>query len=388
MTKRKKERIEEMRKIFAQFGLVLTGVVALAPFARANSWNYPAVRYLSPYSESMGSVTAPLADEVGNDLFNNPAALARNSRFKAEILNLNLDVGSNTLGDVGVSTLGVSGLKSMVSSLNANQNNTYASGFGNLTALSWGGLGVGLLIQDRSRAYSDGTNVHYQTDNELVPAVGYGLALARGVIRLGASIQYVNQVSGTNSFASTSTGNFTSGVDSGHGFSTTASGSIIFPFTYLPTITFVGRNIGGMHFTSGTIYPKGDNIQGQPDDLQTSVDAAFNFMVRISGQTKSYWFIQMDDITSSYSMPFLERFHAGIDFHLNEHVGLRVGVNSTQLSGGIGYKSEQSEINLAYYHEASPFSSISYWDTRFALQYKVYFQDKNTRDRESENKSK
>ena len=273
----------------------------------------------------------------------------------------------------------------MSSTLNSNQNKTYASGFGNLTALSWGGLGVGLLYQDRTRAYSDGTHIHYQTNDQLIPAVGYGLALARGVVRLGASLQYINEVSGTNQISSSATdGSFTRSIDEGHALSGTISGSVVFPYTYLPTFTLLARNVGGLRYTSGSLYPTGSLVSGQPTNEPMSVDAAFNIMVRVSGTMKTYWYFEYDDAFLAVSMPYLQRLRAGLDFQVSQYVGLRAGITGDQFSAGIGYRSEDSEINLAMYSEQSPFATVSYWDRRYALQYKIYFQEKNTRDRKSE----
>lgn len=351
----------------------------------ASSSNYEPVRYLSSYSESLGGVTLPLSDEVGNSLFNNPAALARNTKFKAEVLNFDLDTNSSFLNTASTSTL--KGLSGLESTLNSHTNQTYASGYGNLTAVSWGGLGVGLLVQDRTRAYSDGTNIYYQTQHQMIPAVGYGLGLARGVVRLGASAQYVNEVSGTNKISSTgATPDYDSGVGSGKGLSTTFSGSIVFPFTYLPTINVAARNIGALHFSGNSIYPSATSANGEPSDQKMSLDMALSFMVRVSGEMKTQWYFEYDDASSAYSMPFLERVKAGLDFQLNRMVGIRGGLNGTQFSAGIGYRGEDTELNLAYYSERSPFTAVSTWDTRYALQYKFYLQDKNSRDRKGEEK--
>ncbi len=373
-----------MNGIFLALG-VLVGcwVTGIEPIAYGNPYSYPQIRYVSPFSQSIGGVTLPVADEVGNDLFNNPAALARNQKFKAEYLNLSLDLNSSMGGGV-TSVINLPSLGSFSSTLNSNINKLYSGGLGNLTAAAWGGLGVGLLIQERVRAYSDGTNVHYETMSQVIPAVGYGLALARGVIRLGYSVQLVNEASGITQSVSDGNAAYLSGLSEGKALSHTASVNFAFPFAYLPTFSLVARNIGGVHFSSGSIASRAKSPTGVPSDEDMSVDAAFDFTARISGPVKSRWYLQYKDLTGVSSLGILEKLNFGIDLNFSPAVSFRIGMTSTQPSAGIGYRSESSEINFAYYHDQSPFSNISSWDTRFALQYKVFFQDKNTRDRESE----
>ena len=358
------------------------------PKAEAATSVYPGIRYISPYSESLGGVTLPLSEEIGNSLFNNPAALARNTKFKSEFLNLTLDANSVVLGSLGLSTLKITGLGGMSSTLNSNPNQLYSAGFGNLTALSWGGFAVGLLFQQRVRAYSDGTTANYETTQDFVPTLGYGLALARGVVRLGYSFQYVNKTTGTSTSPSDSSASFMNGMAEGHGFSHNASVNFVFPFAYLPTFSLLGRNIAGLHYSGGSLLPRAQNSSGLPADEKMSVDAAFNFTVRLSGSLKSVWYIQYKDLSSAANLPFLERFNLGVDLAMSQSVGLRAGFTGSQFSAGLGYRSPSSEINLAWYHERSPFANIAYWDTRYALQYKVFFREENTRDRDSEMKGK
>jgi len=364
--------------------MMVLGLSALCiEAAHAQTAIYPAIRYLSPYSQSLGGVSLPLSDDIGNSLFNNPAGLARSGKFKAEFLNLDADLGGATLGAIGT---GMTGLGGMSTTLNQNPNVTYTEGFSNLTALSWGGFGVGILYQDRVRAYSDGTDAHYDTLQDFIPAVGYGLSLARGVIRLGYSLQYINEASGTASSVSNNTASFLSGLNQGHGFSSTASVNFVFPYMYLPTFSLVGRNIGGLHFTNGSMMTGATNVSGLPSDQETSIDAGFNWTVRLSNSLKSYWFVEYDDVTDTVSLPIFEKIRFGVELDLTQSFNVRAGTTGAQFSGGIGFKSESSEINVTLYRDRSEFPANGYWDTRYALQYKVFFKAHNSRDREAESK--
>jgi hypothetical protein len=359
----------------------------LGSVASALPYQYPAVRYVSPLGESLGGMTLPLSDEIGNSLFNNPAALARNTKFKAEYLNLNIDGNTNLFSSIS-SVPSFFSLGQFTTTLNTDPNQVYSGGFGNLTALSWGGLGVGVLIQDRVRSYSDGSTVSYESLSQVIPVVGYGLSLARGLMRVGYSIQYVNETSGTGQAPSDSSAAYLSGINQGKGLSHTASVNFVFPFQHIPTLSFVARNVFGMRFQSGSLLSRAKSPVGTPSDQELAVDAAFNFMSRISGPMKSFWYLQMQDVFGKTHLGVFDRLSLGIDFNLSQAVSLRIGLNKTRLSGGIGYHSPGSEIGLAYYQDQSPFTALSATDTRIALQYKIFFQDQNVRDRDAENKAR
>ncbi len=324
-----------------------------------------------------------MSDEIGNSLFNNPAALARNTLFRAEYLNLNLDINSGIAGNMLGST-GATSLGGFTTTLNKNPNVLYGLGGGNLTAFSWGGLAVGVLVQERNRAYSDGTQVHYQTTSQIIPAIGYGIGLARGVLRLGYSLQLVNEASGVTQSASDSSAAYLKGISSGMGLSHTASVNFVFPFQYLPTFSLLARNAMGTSFSRAPLFKRADSPAGSPPDQPASYDAAFNFMLRVSGPVKANLYVQFKDILGATSTALLDRISAGLDASISRAVSFRVGAMGTRLAGGIGYRSQSSEINLAYYKDPCPFTNIAADDTRFALQYKVFFQDENSRARESE----
>ena len=353
----------------------------------ANPYSYPAIRYASPLSESLGGVTLPITDEIGNSIFNNPAALGRNPFFRAEYLNLALEVNPAVLGS-GSGAFKYPSLGSFSGTLNGDPNSLYSGSFSNLTAFAWGGFSAGILLQERTRTYSDGTNVHYETLSQVIPAVGYGLALARGVFRIGYSLQYVNQASGITQSVSDGNAAYLSGLSEGKGFSHTASLNLAFPFAYLPTLSLAARNLFGLHYLSGSLVHRAKSPTGVPSDEPMGIDASLSFMARLGGAAKSYWYLQYKDLTSTSGMTALEKLNVGVDLSLSPYVGVRFGMTGTQFSGGIGYRSESSEINLAYYHELNPFTTISTWDTRYGLQYKVFFQEENRRDRDAESRGR
>ena len=204
--------------------------------ANARQYDYTQVRYVNTGSESMAGVVLPNSEEAGNALMNNPASLARVSGYRSEPLNLNF-VANNHLVSNAFNTLGNTfSLGGLSSTLNSNSNTEFGLGISNMSAFCWNGFAVGVLLQEFSSATSDGTNVNYHVVSQLIPAVGYGFGLARNVIRVGYSLQYVNQTSGDASSVSDSSAGFLKGLQKGNGFSHNVSVNFALPFTYLPTL--------------------------------------------------------------------------------------------------------------------------------------------------------
>ncbi len=354
--------------------------------ALARPYTYPGIRYENAESMGLGGIVLPLADEVGNSLFNNPAGLARNEKFRAEYLNVNLEANDHFLIGTGLSSSKMFNLNGLATDLNQNTGKIYGSGGGNLTALSFGGLGVGVLYQDRTRAISDGTTISYETNQQFVPAVGYGLSLARGLLKLGYSAQWVSESVGTGSSSATGAGSFYTGLKKGRGLSQNISANITLPYTYMPTLSIMGRNLGGLHYSFGGTLMSATGATQAPADEKMSFDAAVNFMVRVSAEFKTYWYFQYLDATMATSMAATDRLSVGIDVALSSHFDFRFGTQGTNPAAGLSYKSEASEIALAWHTEAAPFTGglTATSDTMYTLQYKLFFQDKNTRNREKQ----
>jgi hypothetical protein len=346
--------------------------------ANARQSTYPHVRYLSSISESMSGVSLPLSEEVGNSLMNNPAALARFSGVRSEPLNMNFVANSNSVSNLADSLGNSFSLGGLSGTMNSNANTQYGLGFSNMSAFAWNGFAFGVLLQEYSNGTSNGTNATSHVMSQLIPSVGYGFGLARNLIRVGYSLQYVHQASGTVTQTSDVSAGFLKGVQKGAGLSHNMSVNFAFPFTFIPTFSVIARNLGGLKFTPGGFLPRGSNTTGAPGVEPMTVDVAFDFMVRITGTFKTHWYFEYRDLTSRAWIPSIfEKLSTGLDVSFSPKFALRGGMTGiANFSGGISYRSDQSEISLAYYNEKSPFSNTPAWDSRFGLQYKLMFNEK------------
>ncbi len=367
-----------MSFLFLKLALLMGMNLGFNSEVYARQYYYPQTRYVGSSSEAMGGVVIPLSEEAGNSLMNNPAALARYQGFRSEPLNLNFVANSNSVSNLATTLGNTFSLGGISGTMNSNANKEFGMGISNISAFTWNGFGVGVVLQEFSSGASDGTNVKYHVVSQLIPTVGYGFGLARNIIRVGYSLQYVNQTSGDATGTSNSSASFLNGLQKGNGFSHNVSVNFAMPFTYLPTLSVMARNLGGLHFASGALLSRGTSISGVPGTEAMTVDVAFDFLVRITGTFKTHWYFEYKDLTNHTSFPSIfEKLSTGLDLSFSPNFALRAGMTGiAEFSGGLGYRSEHSEISLAYYNEKSPFSNTPSWDTRYALQYKVMLNEK------------
>jgi hypothetical protein len=372
-----------MQRIVLVIIVLIIGMNQLRTEAR--TFSHSPVRYMGAEAQALGGVSLPLSNEVMQNLFSNPAALAKSHLLKAEFLNLNLEANGGMIGTAGLSTLTSTSLSGLKTTLAQNPGTVVGSGFSVGSALSFGGFGFGVLVQERVRAVIIDSNTKYETVSQAIPTVAYAASLARGVVRFGYSLQYVNQTSGQVTTPTASATAFMKDMNVGRGLSQNASVNFSFPFTYLPTLSFAGRNIGGLHFTKGSLLSRASNVTGTPQDEPMAVDAAFSALVKLTGTFATNWYFEFRDLTASGSTSaFLNKLSMGMEFNMNKSLMLRGGLSGTRLSAGLGYIGDHSAINFAWYHEPNTVGGGPAYDTRYQLQYVFRFQKENKRDPEKE----
>jgi hypothetical protein len=354
--------------------MVMIAMGCNSPFADARLFHYPQQRYVSPLSESVGGGVLPLQDEVGNVLMNNPAALARFKGYRFEPVNLGLNVNSEYLSNAFEShTLGKYTLGGISSLMTQNVDTIYGFGYQNMTAFSYGNWAFGLLYQEHSRAVSDGTNLEYQAINQVVPTIGFGFGMARNVIRVGYSLQYVNQTSGTATVAASDSAAFFSGLARGSGLSHNVSINFALPYTYLPSFSIMARNLGGLVFSGSRLIPRGTNFQGSIPSEPMSVDIAMDYLFKVAADFRIKWYLEYRDMTNQSSFSsFADRFSTGFDIPLSKSFGIRGGMQGiANFSYGLGYRGEFGELGLSIYQEKNGLTTGPSWDQKYAIQFKI-----------------
>ncbi len=350
------------------------GSICVVFFTGAQVCGRPAVipyqRYMDARSQALAGVTLPIDSEIGGQLFNHPGALSKSKRLRFELLNLNLEMTSASIGGLGFSSLSSTSLSGLKPELASHPEQVFGQGYSIFSGASFMGFGAGILVSDRRQAAlgRDG-NIHVHVDKAIAPVLGYGLDLAGGIIRLGYSLQWQNLTFGEKKIDQNSTGlNYTSSIPSRSGLGHTASFNFNFPFHYRPSLYLVARNTG---IRSGFVF-----------------DSAFTFETAFIGRSVNHWYVQLYDMTSTTGVPVYERLAFGLDFDFGRVFQIRTGLTGfLNPSAGIGITTRENSFSLTYAQEKNPLDVGRSFDSRFLVQYTVRLGSKPARDRSAERKA-
>ncbi len=327
----------------------------------------------------MGDATLPLGTNASSGLFDNPADLGRDQAFQAHPIDFTVYGDTGYFGLLNTSFYKATSLSGYLSTLQAKPG-TYASqGLAVFPTFAYKGFAAGILLQSElgAQANSDGS-LQYRSNYQFIPAAGYGVKLAGGIVRFGYSLQYVNEAVGNQTLPSTtSTLGYNQNLSEGSGFSHNLGFAMTLPMQYLPSFNVTARNVLGLHYFGKSIVPFSPSSTGLPPDEAMTVDTSFSMQPKISGGTVLNLVYEFRDLTNTSADTILGRSAIGMELAMSNHFSLRVGWKGGlpylggYPSAGIGLKRPQGEFSLTYYTEdlGTPGNSIG--DTRFLMQYTV-----------------
>lgn len=332
----------------------------------------PGSRYESARAEAMGDAYIPLADDGASSLFYNPAGFGNIRKPTVELMNLQLQTNSQYINNVGLSFFKFTSLSSYAPTLQKNPGAFPGVSAAFLPNISFRGFGFGLLAESRVAAVSDGTNVRYRSKYQLTPAAGGALRLASGVLRIGYSLQWVNQASGDRTVALSSTPlGYNQGLAQGSALSHNVGIALTLPYTYLPSFNIVARNIGNAKYSSFTFYSMAKNPSGVPQTELMSFDAAMGFTGKIARGMELKSAFELRDFTGVSGAALLTRSALGLELAFKQSFFLRVGMGSGYPSAGFGFRTQRGELDLSWFSEETGATARSERDTRYVLHYQI-----------------
>lgn len=373
-----KSRLGWLRGLRISVGVALLAALITFEAAEAREDVVPGSRYMPARAMSMGDAYLPLADDAASALFYNPAGLAHLRGVHADLLNLQLYGNGNYFTGVDLSKMDffkVSSLSSYAPALKRNPGSWQGVGYSLVPAFYIKGFAFGLLVQEQVRGrYNSGNDtIDYKSNYQIIPAAGGALRLAEGIVRIGYSLQLVNQASGEvdGSPSSSSTLGYNQGLQKGSALSHTLGLALTMPYQHLPELNIVGRNLFMARFSGSAMMPLASNTNGTPGNETTTFDISFSWVEKIGAGSEFTWVIEDRDALASSHVSILGRMALGLEFDFRHVLFLRGGWGSGYPNLGFGLKRKSSEFSLTWsnveigntYHEQK--------DSRYILQYQV-----------------
>lgn len=321
----------------------------------------------------MGDAYIPLAEDGAGSLFYNPAGLGRVKEPRLEIVNFQLQANSYYVSGFGTNFYKIPSLPTYSKSYLSKNEGAFPGVSGAFTpTFAVRGFAVGMMLQNRIAAVQRGDSVRYRSKYQLIPTAGTGIRLASGVLRLGYSVQWVNQASGDISAnASSANLGYNQGLAQGSALSHNAGFALTLPYAYLPALNVVARNVGGAKYSSYTLFSQAKDPVGLPETEPMSIDAAISFQPKTGAGGGFNSVFELRDATNTSGMPIMGRVALGLEWGFRGSFSIRGGLGSGYPSLGIGLKTTRGELNLSWFSEETGTSFRSERDMRFMMHYQI-----------------
>ncbi len=352
------------------FGFVFLGALR----AQARQDTVPGSRFTSARAAGMGDSAAPIADDVGSALFNNPAEFGKIKKAQLEPINFSFFGNTNYLSGFGATNgYKATSLSSYQSALAENPGRFSNVGASLFSGFGTRGFGLGVLTQSSVGAAVDSSgNIRYRSLYQFIPAVGGAIRLAQGIVRLGYSAQWVHQASGDVSLpAGSSPVGYNQQLRQGSGFSHTAAFALTLPMAYLPSFNLIARNISTLKFSGSSIVPFAKNSPGAPEAEPMTMDASFSLQPKLGASSFFNWVVTLRDMSNQSGISMLGRAATGVELVLRDTLFVRGGWASGYPTAGIALRAGRGEIAAAWYTEELGKSYHAQPDTRFLFQFSM-----------------
>ena len=321
-----------------------------------------------------GCSVAVSSDETA--LYRNPANLGSIRDVYGTILDPELEGSSNFVRQVSSSATGkafdIEGIKTV---LDTNRETYYHAKLQVSPSVVRRNVGFGLLYKNDVSAETEATgttmDIKYQSDFGIV--LGSNLRLFDGRLKIGASLKALNRIELVNPSLST-TGSMDLAIIGTEGTALSFDGGMLLqmPWTFLPTLGAVVRDIGG------TVFDKQDGFRlratGRPQTVKQSVDAAIAIFPIHSNSVRSVWTLEYSDITNSRNdTDQAKRAHFGVEINTRDIFFFRLGYNQRYATAGFEIASEKVQWQVSTYGEEVGTEAAPREDRRLNTKFTVRF---------------
>jgi hypothetical protein len=234
------------------------------------------------------------------------------------------------------------------------------------------GFACGVLLQTQLAAqYNSTGTVTYRSLYQLIPAIGTGIRLLRGMIRFGYSLQWVNEAIGNVTTSSLTSLAYNKGISQGSGISHNLGVGLTLPIKFLPSFDLVVRNATATSFISPVIYSFAPSSTSVPSTEPMTFDGSFSLQPHLGRGSMLNLVAEYRDILNKSNDALWGRLAFGGELSLRGRFFLRGGYSGGYPAAGFGMKNGKTELSFAWFTAEIGSSYKNDGDTRIMMQYQL-----------------
>lgn len=367
-----------MRRIFSDTRSVIkiavvVSTLLLASFSQANNEWFES--YNNARSLAMGGASIAITSDE-TSLYRNPANLGSIRDVYGTIFDPEIEASSNFVSHVTAKSLGKAfEISEIISVLSPNPNTYYHAKTQLTPSLAMRNFGVGLIYRNEVSAEMDtaSTNLDVRYQYDMGAVVGGNIRLFDGRIKIGGSAKMINRIEVVNSALPVSGPTDLSTIGSeGTAFAFDGALMIQAPWTFIPTLGVVIRDIGG------TKFDKDDGLRlkanSRPATVAQSIDAAIGLFPIHGNQLRTVWTLEYSDVTNSRNdTDSAKRIHFGAELNIRDLFFVRAGYNQRYWTAGFEIASEKLMWQVSSYGEEVGTEAAPKEDRRYVTKIGVRF---------------
>ncbi len=306
----------------------------------------------------------------------NPAALGKLRDFYGTIFDPELELGSNVptfYSDQSFSN--PFSLEDVAGSLDQNRGAYYHAKAQVFPSLVGKNFGIGLYgnyLLD-AQASADGSTIDTYYRNDFAFALGFNFRFLDGRVKLGFNSKLISRIEVNNpTLSATGPLDYSSIATEGLGLSNDVGLILTAPWTYLPTLSAVVRDIGGTSFDQANGIRM--TTTERPTLVKQDVDVAAALFPIHTNYVRSAWTVEYRGLLTSQDEPDKAKLiHAGFEFNFGDVFFLRGGYNQRYWTAGLELASERFQWQLASYGEEVGTSDSPKEDRRYTFKFAFRF---------------
>lgn len=315
---------------------------------------------------------------VSNDetaLLSNPAGLGRVRDYYGTILDPEIDVNQNFSTIYKTKSVGNPfGLQAVADSLALSPDKYYYARAQVFPSFVVRNFGIGIYWRQVMAAYMNaaGTAMDVRNYDDMSLLLGYNLRLWEGRIKIGVTGKAISRIEINKSVDPTSNLDRATNSNEGVGFGLDAGLILAAPWTFIPTIAAVVRDVGGTKFEGGK------NIRltttGTPAPLTQDYDVGVALFPIQANRVRSTLTVEYQKVVASATAVDKTRhFHAGWELNIYDTVFLRAGLNQRYPTGGLEIATEHTQLQLTTYSEDVGIDGSPVEDRRYVFKFAIRF---------------